>query len=469
MGSFDTAVFIRNEKQMTKEEFTEEFCKSMEKRGYKRGTEKNGSSYVLVFSENSDWVTLKRKLYESDRNAVMEDSGWFAEGLQTACVSISLVDGDFATLELYNRIKERTDFVVLGDASGYWGDEEPPKGLKKCWEQFLKEGVTWEQFQKVLTDSHTFAEDGLDEIAPFLGMDMGCMDSDELSSSGDESNAIVFYFRKVTRLPSLNTVFKQVFGEWLKEQGFEKIKGKQPYLVRMIGNEIIHIITCMSEWCGDRGYKEFSIYVSAATVYRSEIDLTKKPEDISFLCNDLAYYYVMTNPKNYDKVYSNQIYSFKYKKDDENSLRSAMEQALEECRKIILPLLGQVVTLESCFEFFWKHDLTHFGAPEYDEVQQTFLPTVYEDGLLLIQMNHHDDFTEKFQKKLEKDYEAIEKGESTWSREQAWENNEAYRLEIVTHRDRIYNNPELYEKALAELARRKKKNQEILRGYGLKF
>lgn len=53
MGSFDTAVFIRNEKQMTKEEFTEEFCKSMEKRGYKRGTEKSGSKYSLVFAEGS--------------------------------------------------------------------------------------------------------------------------------------------------------------------------------------------------------------------------------------------------------------------------------------------------------------------------------------------------------------------------------------------------------------------------------
>lgn len=467
MGTFSTAVFIRNGKQMTKEEFAEEFCKSMEKRGYKRGTEKSGSSYVLVFSENSDWVTLKRKSYESDRNAVTEDSGGFAEGLQTACVSISLVDSDFATLELYNRIKERTDFAVLGDASGYWGDEEPPRGLKKCWEQFLKEGVTWEQFQKVLTDCHTFAEDGLDEMAPYLGMDMGCMGSDELSSGENESDTIVLYFRKAARMPSLNTVFKQVFGEGLKEKGFVKIKGKQPYLVRMAGDEIIHIVTCMDEWCGDRKCKEFSIYASAATVYRSEIDLTKKPEDISFLFHDLDYFYIMTNPENYDAAYRKQILSFRYEKDNENSLRCAMEQALGECRKIMLPVLGQAVTLESCLEFFWKYDLTHFGAPEYDEVQQTFSPTVYEDGLLLIQMDHHDDFMEKFQKKLERDYAAIEKGELTWSREQARENNEAYRLEIVTHRDRIYNNPELYKKALEGLGKRKKKNQETLRSYGL--
>ena len=469
MGNFSTAVFIRNGKQMTNEEFKEKFCKSMEKRGYKRATEKNGSGYVLVFSGNSDWVTLKRKAYGSDRYAVMEDSGWFAEGLQTACVSISLVDSDFATFELYNQTKERTDFAVLGDASGYWGDEEPPRGMKKCWKPFLKEGFTWEQFQNVLTGSYTFAEDGLDEMALYLGMDMGCMGSDELSSGGDESNTIVLYFRKAARTPSLNTVFKQVFGEGLKEQGFVKIKGKQPYLVRMVGDEIIHIVTCMDEWCGDRGYKKFSIYASVATVYRGEINLMEKPKDIRIPFRDIDYFYIMSNPKNCDEAYRNQILSFRYKKDDEESLRCVMKQALGEYRKIVPPLLEQAVTLESCFEFFWKYNLAHFGVPEYDEVQQAFSPTAYEDGLLLIQMNHHDDFKEKFQKKLEKDYEAIEKGELTWSREQAWEDHEAYRLEIVTHRDRIYNNPELYKKALEELKRRKAANQEVLRGYGLEF
>lgn len=35
-------------------------------------------------------------------------------------------------------------------------------------------------------------------------------------------------------MAALNTVFKQVFGEGLKEDGFVKIKGGQPYLVSLI-------------------------------------------------------------------------------------------------------------------------------------------------------------------------------------------------------------------------------------------
>jgi hypothetical protein len=41
------------------------------------------------------------------------------------------------------------------------------------------------------------------------------------------------------------------------------------------------------------------------------------------------------------------------------------------------------------------------------------------------------------------------------------------RLLQVTRRDKIYNNAELYTKALAELKTRKKINIEILKTYGL--
>ena len=43
-------------------------------------------------------------------------------------------------------------------------------------------------------------------------------------------------------MATLNTVFKKVFLEDLQEEGFGKVKGRQPYLVRVVeGGEIIHI------------------------------------------------------------------------------------------------------------------------------------------------------------------------------------------------------------------------------------
>ena len=44
----------------------------------------------------------------------------------------------------------------------------------------------------------------------------------------------------------LNTAFKKVYGELLEPYGFKKLKGRNPYFVRMVGDEIVHVITCTS-------------------------------------------------------------------------------------------------------------------------------------------------------------------------------------------------------------------------------
>ena len=66
-------------------------------------------------------------------------------------------------------------------------------------------------------------------------------------------------------MATLNTVFKKVFLEELQEEGFVKVKGRQPYLVRVVeGGEIIHILTCKTAFCRDRvygrQYKAFEIF-----------------------------------------------------------------------------------------------------------------------------------------------------------------------------------------------------------------
>ena len=62
-------------------------------------------------------------------------------------------------------------------------------------------------------------------------------------------------------MPTLNAAFKQIFGEALEPLGFQKIKSKHPYFVRVVeGGEIIHIIACKNEMAGP-GHKTFQILV----------------------------------------------------------------------------------------------------------------------------------------------------------------------------------------------------------------
>ena len=77
---------------------------------------------------------------------------------------------------------------------------------------------------------------------------------------------------------TLNAAFKQVFGEALEPLGFQLVKGRYPYFVRVVNGEIIHIITIAKETSGLRGKKAFNIYGDIATVYRDQIDFSENPE-----------------------------------------------------------------------------------------------------------------------------------------------------------------------------------------------
>lgn len=177
-------------------------------------------------------------------------------------------------------------------------------------------------------------------------------------------------------MAGLNTVFKQVFGEGLKEQGFVKIKGRQPYLVRVIGDEIIHIVTCRNEWCGEKGYKEFSILGSVSTIYcDSIIDLTLSPHANTTELWNLAGFYSESDPDNYNLDYWESIISFSYKTDDDNSMRKAMEHALKETQKVMMPFLDRLADLESCIDYFEDFRGALITPPKYNENKGSF-----EDG-----------------------------------------------------------------------------------------
>ena len=49
-------------------------------------------------------------------------------------------------------------------------------------------------------------------------------------------------------MATLNTVFKNTFAEPLKEKGYVKVKGRQPYFARVVGGEIVQVITTRSYW-----------------------------------------------------------------------------------------------------------------------------------------------------------------------------------------------------------------------------
>ena len=271
-------------------------------------------------------------------------------------------------------------------------------------------------------------------------------------------------------MATINTIFKQVFGEALKSRGFVKVKGRQPYLVRVVGNEILHVVAFKNEWCGEPGYKEFGVYGGVGTVYRKIFDFSCGVRDnISWLCN-LRDYYTKSNPADFDD-YWKELTFFRFQMDNEESLYRKMKHALKETERIMLPVLDQVSDLDACIEFLRVYNSTSLYMSKYNE-DYTF---GYEDdnedcneSLLYIQTDNHDNLVQKFNELLAVTAKAIENGKSGYRpyeiEKKAYEE---WRIRTVTRRDNIYNTPKLYEKIMEELERRKKANTETLRSYGI--
>lgn len=273
-------------------------------------------------------------------------------------------------------------------------------------------------------------------------------------------------------MATLNTVFKQVFGEGLKEHGFVKMKGRQPYLVRVVGNEMIQVIACRPKMADiPKEYKGFDVLAGMATVYRPEIDLSCSPRENQNWIQPIRYYYsefhVIDFPK--DEIWES-LCTFEYRIDDEDSLRRELERALEETKKHVIPVFHGIETLEDCIDFMRVFGAPDLDIPTYDLEKDTFVPTnsPYNEGLLYIRTNNHDDLREKFAKILAKEIKEIEVGIIDYSTcEKARKGIEKWRVRIIETRDRIYNDPVAYDRALQELERRKAVNTEVLRGYGI--
>lgn len=273
-------------------------------------------------------------------------------------------------------------------------------------------------------------------------------------------------------METLNTVFKQVFGEGLKEYGFVKIKGRQPYLVKVIGDEILQVIACRPEMAGiPNEYKGFDILAGVATVYRPEIDLSCSPRKNQNWIRPIRYYYskFRSIDSRKEEIWKS-LCTFEYRINDDDSLRHELKRALKETKNYVIPVFHGIGDLDECIDFIRIFGAPDLDIPEYEPERDAFVPTnrPYNEGLLYIKTNNHDDLREKFSKILADEIKRIEVGIIDYSTcEEARKGIESWRVETIEQRDKIYQDPVAYARAMQELEHRKAVNTEVLREYGI--
>lgn len=247
---------------------------------------------------------------------------------------------------------------------------------------------------------------------------------------------------------TFNTAFRHLYEKEFKPYDFQKVKGKRPYFLRMIGDEIFHMLTYRNYW-SERPYKEFQIIWGIGTVYREKIDLDVLPHKTTCWTHIFSSFVYRER---------NQIVSEKPDETvaDDADMETELDYSVELVKMKILPKMDQAVTLEQCYGCLGDtvlYEEENFGGDfrEYNEGLLSYIlyvPEIYEE----VRGKRMEDSQRKENQKMV--------------------------MELLACRS-MDRQPEIFQKYLKgeenhhliveTLKRRKKENHERLRSHGIVF
>lgn len=258
-------------------------------------------------------------------------------------------------------------------------------------------------------------------------------------------------------MSTLKGTFCKKYDKELIEKGFKRSKGKYPYYVRLINDEILHIITFRNLNSGNADYGLFTILGGVATVYREKLNLCSSPnENIGWL-NELSVYC-----RDYEKDMNKRklISEFAFEKGDGESLQNAVDYSYECAEKFLLPSLQEVLTIEECISWFKNFQ---FPLHLYD-AQESFgndnPNNFYNEGLLFVKIKDLESIKNKFDERLRTIKRNIPRFYT-----QADYDLKMKKTESV-HQINEYQ-PEMFAEIENELTRRKTNNLTELKNIGL--
>ncbi len=273
---------------------------------------------------------------------------------------------------------------------------------------------------------------------------------------------------------SLNTAFVKIYGELLAPYGYKKIKGRRPYFVRVVGDEIVHIISYEVRPTRTSGYKEYMIDGGIATVYRYQIDLDNAPRDNSQWLRDNLSLYRKSDPFGEKPDRFDELYTFSYKADDEEAMLSSVRHSFKITEEIMLPIFNQVMDLKTCMNYFNMYSPSLLFLYNEEDFQGKY--NKYNEGLLNLKVYSIDGYIKNKENQRKRYKERTEHlisigktGLTMDALKEILMEKEKGAMEQIETFKKYMNDPEINKRVMQELERRKKSNIEILRAYGLEI
>lgn len=197
-------------------------------------------------------------------------------------------------------------------------------------------------------------------------------------------------------MATFETEMKRAYGEALAPYGFKKVKGRYPYFVRMVGEEILQVITYYKNK-GLEPEQVFEMRCGITTVYTKEINLECSPKDNDSWLYPYRNIYIDSHPILSRENIPN--YSFRYEMPEElymqrlekarkqnrsvprivspyplPTMQEAIEHTLDLTRKEIIPVFDTVTDLKTCAEYYRR-----YGSGIMDLYSDLFSPSIYDN------------------------------------------------------------------------------------------
>lgn len=236
---------------------------------------------------------------------------------------------------------------------------------------------------------------------------------------------------------TFKTQFKKTYGELLIPLGY-KYCSKLNYFIKAVNEEIYTFVGYRGEPAWNKGDKAFTIVAGAFTVYLETINKE----------------YISTNEVELINYCHNKKYGmgFVYNMD---SMEKMIGESVEEVKKI-LNILETIIDADSLIQYGKKYNI--------DLIRRSH--EFRGDSLIFILADNHDDFKEYFSELCNQEYMKIENGDvgKGYTKELAYSGlYQGIMVDVIQSRDKVFNDPDLYKKAMEEANRRKEQNLKILR------
>lgn len=268
---------------------------------------------------------------------------------------------------------------------------------------------------------------------------------------------MILQMRGATVVHTLKGTFCQKYDKELMKQGFQCSKGKYPYYVRIVDDEILHILTFRNLNSGNSDYGLFTVLGGIATVYREKLNLCAPPnENIGWL-NDLS---VFCRAFEDDMNKRKLISEFAFAKGDDASLQNAVDFSYECTEKFLLPQLEKVSTLDACISWFRNYQLPLHLYDAQEMFGNNNPNNFYNEGLLFVKVRDLERIQIKFDERLRSIKRNIPRFYT-----QADYDLKMEKAEAVHQLDEYHS--ELFAEIENELKRRKTNNLMELKNIGL--